>query len=160
MSLMRMKLPAGRRPATGRSWPVAAFGDRSRIADLRRTSISPPAAFGKIWEPRLPAMSCRSPSTQRRSASCALPTSEKAGSLIAKRPERQFSLGAATVQISAEAVTRGLIRRLPLWIGYRSSTGESPERQLSDLLSDRTRPSAAGRITSGEGLVCNKCGLL
>ena len=25
----------------------AAFGDRSRIADLRRTSISPPAAFGK-----------------------------------------------------------------------------------------------------------------
>ena len=34
--------------------PAAGNGDRSRIADLRRTSIYPPAAFGKNWEPQLP----------------------------------------------------------------------------------------------------------
>ena len=32
------------------SWPVAFFGDRSRIADLRRRSIYPLAAFGENWE--------------------------------------------------------------------------------------------------------------
>jgi len=46
--------------AKGRSWLGAAFGDRSRIADLRRTSIYPPAAFGKNWEPRFPALTCQS----------------------------------------------------------------------------------------------------
>jgi hypothetical protein len=47
-----------------------------------------------------------------------LPTSEKAGNLIAKRPEREFSLRSATFQISAEAVVGNWIRLLPQWIGY------------------------------------------
>ena len=49
-----------------RSWLGAAFGDRSRIADLRRTSVYPPAAFGKIWEPRLPATTGHSLPNQLR----------------------------------------------------------------------------------------------
>ena len=44
-------------------------------------------------------MNCCSPSTRRGAASSALRTSEKAGNLIAKRPEREFSLGAAAVRI-------------------------------------------------------------
>jgi hypothetical protein len=50
----------------------------------------------------------------------ALQTSEETGNLIAKRPEREFSLGVATAQISAEAVAGVLIRLLLQWIGYRT----------------------------------------
>ena len=39
-------------------------------------------------------------------AHSALQTSEKAANLVAKRPEREFSLRAATFQISAEAARR------------------------------------------------------
>jgi hypothetical protein len=55
-----------------------------------------------------------------------LQTSENGGKLIAKRTEREFSLGAATVRISAIAVAGDLIPRLPQWIGYRTLAGKSP----------------------------------
>jgi len=45
-SAKRLKLPDVVCLTTGRSWPTAAFGDRFRIADLRRTSVYPLAAFG------------------------------------------------------------------------------------------------------------------
>ena len=60
------------------------------------------------------------PFTKHSVTHSALQTSEETGNLIAKRPEREFSLGVATAQISAEAVAGVLIRLLLQWIGYRT----------------------------------------
>jgi len=81
------------------------------------------AAMWRKFECVQPAMNRHPPTTQRPTASCALQTSEKAGNLIAKRPEREFSLGAATVRISAAGV---LSEFGPLWGLELSLNGNSP----------------------------------
>jgi hypothetical protein len=52
-----------------------------------------------------------------------LPTSEKAGNLIAKRPEQEFSERAATIPISAETVVDDLAWQRLQWAGDRSLAG-------------------------------------
>ena len=42
---MRLLLPVAKHTVTGSSWPVTAFADRFRIADLRRTSIDSTGRF-------------------------------------------------------------------------------------------------------------------
>jgi len=89
-----------RGPVHFRSWPDAAGGEGSRKAAVRRPAGSPEAAFGENPGSRLPAKSRQSQGACRPAATCALQTSEKAGDLIAKRPERDFSLSGATAQFS------------------------------------------------------------
>ena len=74
--------------------------------------------------------------------------------MIAKRPEREFRLGAATVQISARAAAANVGRLLPQWIGYTDIGRESWLSGMYDFLSDRTRPTE----TWVAGL-CYGCGL-
>ena len=80
-----------------------------------------------------------------------LRTSEKAGNLIAKRPERKFSLRAATFQISAKAVAGDSVQLRPLWIGYRTLAKNLGERQLFELLTGRARYTAVILGTGGFG---------
>ena len=101
-------------------------------------------------------MTCRSPSTRRPAATCALRTSEKAGDAIAKRPEREFSLGVVTAQISAEAVAGVLIRLLSQWIGYRTLAENFGEWQLFELPTGRPRHTAVVRPLTSGWLVSNK----
>jgi len=57
-SAMRMELPVGRHPATGRSWPEAAGINGPRLAAVGRTLSRPATAFVENCAPRLPAMNC------------------------------------------------------------------------------------------------------
>ena len=106
-------------------WRRITLGDTGAQISLK-------AAYphrGRSWALRpllLSAITYRSPSARRSAGICALQTSEKAGNLIAKRPEREFSLGAAAAQISAKAVVGDLIQLLPQWIGYRTLAGKFP----------------------------------
>ena len=108
---MRMKLPIGRLSASGKSWRGAAFGNGSRKADLCRTSIVSNDGFRRNGEPPESAVTYRSVDAIRPAATCALRTSENAGNLMLKRPDREFSLRAATVQTSAEAAGAGSARQ-------------------------------------------------
>ncbi len=53
-----------------RYWLGAAFGDRSRIADLHRTSIYPPAAFGKYTGTAAPSQEETFPARRDRFSGC------------------------------------------------------------------------------------------
>ena len=110
---MRMEQPIGRLSSSGKLWLGAAFGNGSRKADLCRTSIVSNDGFRKNWEPPESAVTYRSVGAIWPAASCALPTSEKAGNLIVKRPSWEFSLGVATAQVSAEAAVQHPTRLRP-----------------------------------------------